>query len=358
VATVTQAGVVTAVNEGIATITATALDGSGKSGACAVTVAAVVVEPRIYVVLGPTGANPGPAAGLYVDGVKDATIGDQDMVDVYVDDAGNVYAAGWYYGSGAHYVNGEPTAFGHGAYGMTVSGGHVYVAGYDTVSGTHADLWKDGESVALNGAGVGTTVAHGVTLDSGGHVYVGAWTNELENHRHPVIWKDGEKYLNADIHNQCIIDLIVADDGILTATLMNMDAASVPQYTAWTVQPNALATGWTRIESEAGDNFVRLFRDGQDVYMAGYNAGSPYYWKSNGSSWAKVALPSRAGAQWTQGRDIYVHPNGSVYVLGMSLTASSNYQPEVWVDGALIDDARRLPTITGNPIMFCGIFAK
>jgi hypothetical protein len=342
---------------GLATITATAKDGSNVTGACTVNV--TPIPPKIYVALGPTGANPGAAAGLYVDGVKDAGIGDQDLVDVFVDDAGNVYVAGWHYGSGAHYVNGEPTAFGAGAYGMAVSGGHVYVAGYETAGGTRAALWKDGEPVTLNAAGTGTTVGHGVTLDKDGHVYVGAWTNELEGHRHPVIWKDGEKYLNADIHNQCIIDLIVADDGILTATLMNMDAASVPQYTAWTVQPNALATGWTRIESEAGDNFVRLFRDGADMYFAGYNGNNAYYWKSsNGGPWNKTSLPSSAGAQWTQGRDIYVHPNGGVYVLGMSLTASGGYQPEVWVNGILIDDERRLPAIVSNPIMFCGIFAK
>jgi hypothetical protein len=42
----------------------------------------------------------------------------------------------------------------------------------------------------------------------------------------------------------------------------------------------------------------------------------------------------------------------------MCLTASGDLQPEVWVDKVRIDDERRLPVVTANPIMFCGIFAK
>jgi hypothetical protein len=362
VATVSGSGAnatVTPLSVGTATITVTTDDG-GKTATCAVDVAAAA--PKIYVAVGPQGD-----AGLYVDGVKDAKIGSQNLVDVFVDDAGTVHAAGWYNGLGAHYVNGEPTTVGDGAYGMLVTGGDVYVAGYElwpNIS-TAARLWRNGDSVTLEGAEDARSVMHGVTLDKDGRVYAYGWSYPNNgSYRCPAIWKEGAKHLNEALSYFLIMDMTVADDGTMTATLMCQypDDFGISEYTAWDVLDGM--TRWHRVQTADNDNFVRLLRDGQDIYLVGYNGAKtenpdyyPCYWKKDGSSWSKVALPRRAGADWAQAREMYVHPDGAVYVFGMSKT-SGGYQPEVWVDGALIDDERRVPSMSQDPDKFCGIFAK
>jgi len=295
-----------------------------------------------------------------VDGVKDPTIGDW-MVSVFVDDADNVHVAGQNSGQPAYYKNGVlallPNTGNGGTYGMTVSGDDVYVAGYDTAwSPTGAKLWKNGVSVPLEGVNA-RSVGHAVVVDNTGNTYLAAWSYELfGSSRAPVIWKNGVKHLVTGMQDYCPVNLVIANDGVITATCLNMSPATwgVPQFTAWRVQPDNLTT-WTRINTaDAEDHLVRVFRDGSDVYMAGYNGDDPYYWK-NGQ---RVALPPRAGASWTRARDVYVHPNGSVYVLGFASQPSGEFTPEVWVDGELISDGRRIPAVTILPGPFCCIFAK
>jgi hypothetical protein len=211
-----------------------------------------------------------------------------------------------------------------------------------------------------------------VTLDKDGHAYVGGWTyTSSDSRRFPVIWVDGARNIDLSMPQYPIIDMTVADNGVIFVTCFYNgwnSGMGFPEHTAYTVQlPNMTMT---RINVADGDNFVRLFRDGAGIYLIGYNGNDPCYWKSadNGTTWAKTPLPRRAGAVQARAHELYVHPNGSVYVFGVSTasTASGDYQLETWVDGELINDERLLPVIHIDPTytwlfgpdVFCGIFVK
>jgi hypothetical protein len=200
---------------------------------------------------------------------------------------------------------------------------------------------------------------------------VGGWSYDpsVTNARFPVIWVNGVRNIELSMPQYPVVDMTVADNDVIFVTCMLNgwnSGMGIPEHTAYTVQPDAT---FARINIADGDNFVRLHRDGTDIYLVGYNGDDPCYWKgaNNGASWVKTALPRRSGASHARANDLYVHPNGSVYVYGVSSTSTANYvQLEVWVNGVLIDDARKLPAVYMNPDFswvfgpdrFCGIFAK
>jgi uncharacterized membrane protein len=117
---------------------------------------------------------------------------------------GSVYIAGWYYedvlingnyiGSEVpcYWKDGVRTDLPKGAFiaratSITVSGGSVYIAGYD---GGRALYWKDGERTYLTGS-LTYDYAESIAV-SGGSVYVGGFSND-DSSRIACYWKDGIK---------------------------------------------------------------------------------------------------------------------------------------------------------------------
>ena len=355
---------VTPLTFGTATITVASVADPTKTATCS----ARVVDPNapaIYVALGP-----GDPYGLYVNGAQYAPIGDKILNDVFVDDLGTIHAVGGVGSPGVYYSNGLTTALQptHGGttegYCITVSGGDVYVAGYENAAGAaRARLWKNGVAVTLNGvveSGSSRSVAHVVTLDSSGSVYVGGWSGEIDTRRRPVIWKDGTKHMDTGAVDFFINDMTVADDGVITVTrgYTNVWDWTIPQYTAWTIQPDMTTCERIQTTDMSADSTVRLFRHGADIYFAGYNVADPHYWK-NGE---RMNLPLRADSDAADARDIFVHPDGTLYIYGIyQHVVTRRYVPEVWINGALMGetDPRRITSFEYNPENWAsGLFVK
>jgi hypothetical protein len=365
VATVNGAGLVGAVtglSTGSTTITVTTQDGE-RTAACSVT---VVAEPVVYMA---------GHFGLYKNGVRDASIGVQRIMDVFADGAGNVHAVGSHHDLGggvewqaAYYRNGERTILemNHGAADVeTVAtaifvdgGGDVYISGWETFRASQYPyytryaprLWKNGLRVPLESFEAGEeehAYATSVRMHNGS-VYAVGYSDYLTEDRYnrPAIWKDGKLHTNEAMENFTIKDFGVAAGGALYVLCENglswyLDMVPYSD-SVWRVSPDL--TTWEKVASMPRLDgpyqsrfWARIFVEGDDYYVVGSAYDDSYYWKNGGDP---ALLERPAGRPWTQADAIHV-VNGDVYVGGFAANdeAETSYSLVQWRNGAALTGA-------------------
>jgi hypothetical protein len=311
----------------------------------------VIVDPAMYVV---------GDFGLFVDGEADAGLagGANQLAEVFVGDTGDVHLAGWYYNSSAtpafqaaYWKNGArtmlpttwtgATLLESDAWGLTVSGANVYVAGSEIRYRPGSDpddeeyeymakLWVNGVAQTLEGAGA--VDGSGAMLSSqaravrvhAGSVYVAGFSEDAGHNVRATIWKDGARFqmtgLEASFQNM-VID---------TAGNIYCRYSS----NIYKVAANLLSYETITLDGSGGAK-LGMAVDGADWYVVGWMGNDAYYWKNNG---AATLLPRPAGATWVEAHSAHVH-NGTLYVAGVR--SQSGYYTQLWKGGAdvlLTDD--------------------
>lgn len=304
VATVSDAGAVAAVEPGTATITASA---GGKSAACIVT-----VEPDIYVVGDKSNPDIKQTKGYLWKNGTVQQLPFREAKSVYVSGK-DVYIAGNYYNDAgefgvASWKNGGMTGLEVGNYNVhsiAVSGGNVYVAG--ATGGSVAYLWTNG--VVSRMEATGDHAAYSVFV-SGSDIYVGGNRQNNTADRCATYWKNGaatdltDGSLYATVWSIVVAKGVVyaagyektADgqkavlwtDGVATYLPEGTSARSVAVSDKGDVfvvgQGMSRACGvwkngrFTQLSSDGNAYSVALY--GEDVYVAGSNAGATTLWKN------------------------------------------------------------------------------
>ena len=312
VATVTN-GLITAVAEGAATITATTTDG-GKTDACAVTVRTTSNERRVYV----AGCEK-TTATLWADGVfQHITLGDASSVHSVFASGGNLYMAGYENNHAALWINGVPQDLRLNnvsiANSVFVSGGNVYVAGHEYLqSRCVATLWVNGVPQHLSDK-EHDSIAHSVFV-SGGNVYVAGHENDAA-----TLWVNGVPQNLAPGNASNAKSVFVSGGNAYVAGYENNAA------TLWVNGvPQRLGNG----ENESRANAV--FVSGNDVYVAGYE-----YTPEHGNHamlWVN-GVPRRLNEGATNAKALALFVSGNdVYVTGVECDAQKHNFATLWVNG-------------------------
>jgi uncharacterized protein YjdB len=353
---------VTAVAPGDAAITVRTRDG-GRTAACPVSVLPAG-PPAVFVAGG---------FGLYLDGFKDAVIGDQILFDLHVDADGHVRAAGELRDAGgrywaARYLDGAPTVMeiGHGgdafqsvASSISVDpGGGTRVAGYEAFYSAPGEpahaarLWGgDGRRIPL--AGVDETgsawSAANVVKARGGDVWVGGM--EWDRAPYPCIWKNDvmtlkETHDGEPIWSMEVSDMAFGSDGRMYVVVHNYYYGDDFDNGVFMVNPDDPAD-WSLLYGYDGDNYpLRIFADGDTLYAAGFTAlENACYWRDG----AKHVLKAPAGAHYAaEANDVFVH-DGHTYIIGHSVYPGG-HRATLWLDGEVVTDGRAIPdVITQKP---------
>jgi hypothetical protein len=332
---------------GTATITVTTEDGA-KTDTCLVTVSAPSA-PAIYVACD---------FGLYVDGQKDMSIGDQQLSDAMLDSAKNVHAVGLRHHPGetveyrpAHYKNGIVTTLPltiHEntnqpyVHGVWASDGHWYAVGRENsaTGWDYARLWVDGQLAELQetigGSPTISSEAYAVRERNGSHYVVGR-QRDYSYSWHAAIWKDGESHEMPGASR--LLDMAFGPAGSLHV----LGISNAGYRAGYRVSQDL--SGMTELPCEAMDELTTLtsiFVDGTDVYFTGWRGYDAYYWK-NGE---RHMIERPVGRDWGEAHKIYVH-EGHTYIAGIS-RGIDGYGPELWIDGANITDERAPQFRSGN----------
>lgn len=349
VATVVN-GKVNGLKLGTTTITAKAGD---KSATCAVTVTAAFLSSGIIYVVGYERVGSLNIATLWKDGVQTRLSKNMEANStaekVFV--VGNdVYVAGgldgtnlapkvagyWKNGTEIRLTNGATNASANGIY---VSGGNVYVGGYENVttpsSHPEARLWKDGQAQQLqllNNTRIDNRINSAVhdVFVADGHVYACGYDGPQA-----AIWVDGQiTHLTPDqTSNDTRAYKILVSDGKVYA---------VGYYGSY-------ATIWvdnveTRLTTAGTSRAHNLFISNGDVYVTGYSnalgGNQAMLWK-NGVSQNISLLPFGGGTDGTsQGYSVFVW-QGDVYMAGHEYVGVRMYgkiwkgdeSPKIFSDG-------------------------
>lgn len=295
IATVSDAGTVTAVKPGTATITAEA---GGQSAACAVT-----VEPDVYVTgyknaddfLQRTGYlwKNGEATQIPINQPNSLFISGED---VYV--TGNYMDETMKYTTCSMWKNGNLTLYpetNSRGVSIFVSDGNVYIAGH--AGGNLAYLWTNGvmERLIPSDSPLFPTSAAYSVFVSDGDIYVAG--NHVPNRdkyiRLATYWKNGEPIYLTDGTSHAQINSIVVAEGVVYAA----------------GRENSRPVFWidgvpTYLEGFEA-NSIRV-SDSGDVYVAAHSpGGAPTIWK-NGE---QIRLSEQTGRAWSiflYGEDVYV----------------------------------------------------
>lgn len=297
IAAVSDAGTVTAVKPGTATITAEA---GGLSATCAVT-----VEPDVYV----TGYKKAAdflqtTAYLWKNG-EATQIPIQHPQSLFISQ-GDVYVTGIYkdetmrHGSCALWKNGNLTLYPESnstGESIFVSDGNVYIAGQ--AGGNSAYLWTNGVTerlIPLGGPLYPTCAAYSVFV-SDGDIYVGG--NHVANRedyiRLATYWKNGGEpiYLTDGTSNAQINSIVVAKGVVYAAGRENSNPVywidGVPTYLEGTFEATSIRVS-----------------DKGDVYVAGRDRKKcPIIWK-NGEPITLSEQTGQARSIFLSGEDVYV----------------------------------------------------
>lgn len=293
IATVSDAGTVTAVKPGTATIIARA---GGLSAACAVT-----VEPDVYVTGYKNAADylqrtaylwkNGEATQIPILHPKSLFI---SQGDVYV--AGNYKDETMINGTCALWKNGNLTLYpetNSTGESIFVSDQNVYVAGH--AGGNTAYLWTNGVMSRLQPVGATSNAAYSVFV-SGNDVYVAG--NKVKSRdeyiRLATYWKNGVATDLTDGTSNAQINSIVVAEGVVYAAGRENSRPvfwidGVPTYPEGTFEANSIRVS-----------------DKGDVYVGGRDRNnSPMIWK-NGEP---IRLSEQTGRAWSIflcGEDVYV----------------------------------------------------
>lgn len=295
VATVSDAGTVTAVKPGTTTITAEA---GGLSAACAVT-----VEPDVYVIgyNGEVTDYLSLTAYLWKNG--EATQIPINLPTSLFISEGDVYVTGAYkdetmkYSTCAMWKNGTLTLYqqsNSSGESIFVSDGNVYIAGH--ASANVAYLWTNGVRELVGGGQVRASAARSVFI-SDGDVYVGGnhYAQEAPN-RSAVYWKNGKAIYLTDGTSYAGINSIVVAEGVVYAA--GYDYAG-SKSVVW-------IDGVPTYQEGASSAFSIRVSDKGDVYVAAsISNGAPTIWK-NGEPIRLSEQKGRAESIFLYGEDVYV----------------------------------------------------
>ena len=264
VATVSDAGLVTAITAGTATITARAGD---KSTTCA-----VIVEPDIYLSVNASDNT----AFLWKNGEMTTLQGFIGARHLFLSESTGIYVVGYIkeerYQSAAVWNDGKVTKLygsNTSANSVFVSEGKVYAAGS---GGTNtAYLWVDDEYTILKES---SAIAYWVFV-TGGDVYVSGAMQLTGEAKSAVYWKNG----------------------VVTELTTDMSVASYAQSIV-------VANG--------------------NVYVAGKFDGKAVVWKNGAMSYLENG---------TEAYELVVDENGDVYVAGVYKDGNTSSKPAVWKNG-------------------------
>ena len=352
IASVNGNGLVTAVAQGNATITATTQDGN-KTAACYVT---VMREADVIRVTGVTlnrttlTLNQGATETL-VATVQPANASNKNVS--WVSSNPNIAS-----------VNGSGlvTALAQGDAAITVTTsdggrtavcavavlattnpgvGDVYVAGYDSIAGgVRPRLWKNGESQNLE---LTTNLRRGEARSvfvSGSDVYVAGCESNSDNSNSyyyvPTLWKNGLiQHLTTDAisSNSRAYSVFVHGNDVYVAGVLNNYAMLWKNGNAQRLTPSP----------NTNNAAYAVFVSGDDVYVAGVANNAATLWK-NGVSEALLSVSgSRAYSVYVSGNDVYV--------------AGSSGGAALWKNGAfqrLDSGVARSAYVSGSDVYVAG----
>jgi uncharacterized protein YjdB len=295
IATVTQAGLVRAVALGQATITATARDGSGTFGTCAVR-----VSSPVYV-----------AGQMTDDGWSDA------------------FAALWTNGTGRVLRGATAGSEAHSVYSQ---GGNIYVAGY---IGSGAAFWVNDQAPTMIGGSAASSVARGVTVGGTNNLVrvVGASTATTAAGPRATVWHWSSAGVadtvtlgtnRGEAFSACFLgdDLIVGGYERATST-----ATSSKQARVW-----RNGTPMTLNGSIADTEIRVVCVSGTDIYAAGATRGEGEWMDS------RIVVWKNSDVFWTYQATGYMCEFGSMFVSGSDCYVSAMIDPGVpviWTNGTL-----------------------
>lgn len=333
IATVDDAGNVTALKKGDATITA-------KAGNVTATCLVTVKEPTVYVA-----GYIGNVATIWKNGEPISLTDGKNVASakcVYVSGS-DVYVTGTEREEGKlgakllFWKNGTPTTLTDGKHladftsqSIAVSGNDVYVVGTERNDAYNnvAILWKNGVRKNLTD-GTGDAYAYAVFV-SGTDVYVGGLQyNAAKAHNEATVWKneDAPVILDKDHYISNINSLFVSDGNIYAAGYTESSMTSPSVATLWENNtPKALSDGTKNTYTSS------IFVSGNDVYIAGNEMIDTTHciailWKNG------VRTNLSDGAMKTEAYSVYVLGN-DVYVAGSELNfEKGKYTAILWKNG-------------------------
>ena len=323
VATVAN-GIVTAIAQGAATITATTTDG-GKTDTCAVTVKAAGYEPDVYV----AGYESG-AAALWVNGVSQyLTYSNTSNANSVFVSGSDVYVAGYENSAATLWINGVPKRLNEGATNakansVFVSGSDVYVAGHELLQSHYvATLWVNGVPQRLTDgkyqSGANTVFVSGSDVYVTGHEYVREYGNLA------TLWVNGVPQRLSLAPNACANSVFVSGSNVYVAGHVFFEGRNhaalwvngVPQYLSH--EDNAACAN-------------SVFVSGNDVYVAGEETiGRQQY--GHATLWVN-GVPQRLtnGTANACANSVFVL-GGDVYVTGYENATGNGNLATLWVNG-------------------------
>lgn len=211
----------------------------------------------------------------------------------------------------------------------------VYIAGYVNSSVPIAGYWKNGVPVALSD-GSKTAVAYGVTV-SGGDVYVVGYESDgdsyvmssgvIDRYRVAKLWKNGtvtrlsDGTYNAEAHAAAVngTDVYVAGREATT----HSGTGGYSGYSVAKVWKNGVGTALTSAAGFAQASAIAF--SGADVYLAGYQqVGNTYqtavYWKNNTAVFlTDGSTVAEATGIAVSGSDVYVSGQQEAAVVGATV---------------------------------------
>lgn len=301
IATISDAGLVTPVAPGKATITATA---GAQSATCTVT-----VEPDVYVV-GHSSSDYSVRKGLLW---KNGVVSELPLLNansLYIS-KGAVYVCGNYYKDNDAFAS--PVIWKDGtlvelersgttevATSIFIDGETVYAAGH--AGGNTAYLWKDGVRSLVNTENRQVTCKAYTVAVSDGDVYVGGDRRDGTADRSATYWKNGVATNLTDGSEYASIRSIAVVNGVVYAAVYGYESGT-QKAMLWT-------NGVKTVLPEGKGAYSVCVAGNGDVYVAGQDVNrKPLLWK-NGEP---TKLSDSNGIAYA----VFVY-NDDVYVAGQS----------------------------------------
>ena len=245
-----------------------------------------------------------PASGKTLWGTTPTTAPNQTVFNsVAADASGNVYAAGFQYGTGTFFYGTGVTATG-------ISGGETPVLVKYDPSGKA--LWA--RSPTLSSGAAGSSYFNAVAVDSSGTVYAAGKQNGIATYDY-----GGKTVTGPDANNNIIIVKYDSSGTVLWAK----SATTGPAYSGF----YALATDSSNAVYAAGyQSGPNLFNYGDGITATGYNSNSNVllvkYSSSGTALWARTVSAASADSEYLA---VAVGSSGNVFAAGYQTGTNVSY---------------------------------
>ncbi|MDR2293463.1 MAG: Ig-like domain-containing protein [Prevotellaceae bacterium] len=331
VADVNNAGVVTAIATGTATVTVTTVN--NIKATCLIIVGE---EQNVYVAGYAWNADNKTIAKVWKNGedLYSLTTGSNsaEAHSVYFAND-NVYVAGFEGNVAKLWINTVAQSLSDGtklaeAKSVFVSDADVYVAGYERNENlkTVAKVWKNGNPIPITD-GTKDAQANSVFV-LGSDVYVAGYEANESGIIMAKYWKNGVSYSlggNFDVTNATSIYVSGSDVHVAGYKISNNKHTAI----LWT---NGTAKNLTNGSRNASAYSVYVAKN-NDVYVAGNEANSNGYY-TIAKIWKNGALLEELtdGTQWAYANSIVVTEN-NIYVAGQETNTNNKSVAKIWKDG-------------------------